>query len=451
MDILMPQLGETVAEGKITRWFKSAGDTVNAGDLLFEIETDKTSMEVPATNAGVLTEIRVSEGEVVEVGATVGVIFEGEPAVAVASARAEAASAPPPAKFATDLSRAAAPPLQPADQTDSPPTVEQGRTKLEPFREVRTPERNFGPSRLPGGRVATPLARRLASAAGVDLAALSTSSPKGRIAARDVESAIASGRIRTSSPAPMAPLLSRGPSAEHVKSLYDPDSYQEVPLDSMRHTIAVRMVESKQTIPHFYLTRDITLARVMAVREEINAKQSGAGIKISLNDFVVKALGLSLQRVPAANAVFAEDRVLRFRSSDIGVAVAVEGGLITPVIQNVQIKSVGEISEEVKDLATRARSKKLKPQEIRGGSSAVSNLGMYGVDFFSAIINPPHATVLAVGAGRRWPVETDSGIQFIDQMTVTLSCDHRVIDGAIGAQLLAEFKTLLENPIAMMV
>ena len=219
----------------------------------------------------------------------------------------------------------------------------------------------------------------------------------------------------------------------------------------MRRTIAARLVEAKQTIPHFYLTGDVTIERVMAVREEINATRGGDGVKISINDFVIKALALALQRVPAANAVFAEDRILRFKGSDIGVAVSIDGGLITPVIRNAQAKSVGEISAEMKDLAARARTKKLRPQEIQGGSSAISNLGMYGVREFAAIINPPHATILAVGAGQRRPVESDNGVRFVEQMTVTLSCDHRVVDGALGAELLAAFKLFMEHPVGMMV
>jgi pyruvate dehydrogenase E2 component (dihydrolipoamide acetyltransferase) len=248
-----------------------------------------------------------------------------------------------------------------------------------------------------------------------------------------------------------------GASAAQVKALFEGVAYQEVPLDGMRATIAKRLVEAKQTVPHFYLTSDLDIGRLVAMREEANAaapkgKDGEPAFKLSLNDFIIKAWAAALQRVPAANAVFAQDRILRFQSSDIGVAVALEGGLITPVVRNAEAKSLTAISAEVRDLAERARGKKLKPNEYQGGSSAISNLGMYGVREFSAIINPPHATILAVGATRRAPVETeDGGVKFISQMTVTLSCDHRAVDGALGAELLAAFKALIEKPVTFLV
>jgi pyruvate dehydrogenase E2 component (dihydrolipoamide acetyltransferase) len=313
---------------------------------------------------------------------------------------------------------------------------------------VRTPERNYGPARLAGGSVTTPLARRLAAEAGIDLGQVTPSGPHGRIVARDVEQA--AGK----SGAHLVPATShaRGSGAERVKAMFAPGSYEEIPLDPMRRTIAARLTEAKQTVPHFYLTTDVTISRIAAVRAEINATRDADGLKISINDFVIKALALALKRVPAANAVFAEDRILRFAAADIGVAVSIDGGLVTPVVRNAQALSVGEISTTVKDLAVRARAKKLRPDEIQGGSSAVSNLGMYGVREFSAIINPPQATILAVGAVQRRPVEGEDGaVRFVDQMTVTLSCDHRVIDGALGAELLAAFKLFMEHPVGMMV
>jgi pyruvate dehydrogenase E2 component (dihydrolipoyllysine-residue acetyltransferase) len=262
--------------------------------------------------------------------------------------------------------------------------------------------------------------------------------------------------------------MARGASAAQVKALFEGVAYEEVPLDSMRRTIAARLIEAKQTIPHFYLTADLDIGRLIAMREEANAAapplpnpppQAGEGrvgaqpaFKLSLNDFIIKAWATALQRVPAANAVWAEDRMLRFQHSDIGVAVALDGGLITPVVRNAEAKSLTAISAEMRDLAERARAKKLKPNEYQGGASAISNLGMYGVREFSAIINPPHATILAVGASRRAPVETeDGGVRFISQMSVTLSCDHRVVDGALGAQLLAAFKALIEKPVTFLV
>jgi pyruvate dehydrogenase E2 component (dihydrolipoamide acetyltransferase) len=442
MNILMPQLGETVAEGKITQWFKSAGDAVKPGDNLFEIETDKVSMEVPATEAGVLSEIRVLAGEVAPVGAVVGVIGGTVGAAASAPERPSAAAGAP--------KTAVAPPkIQPASDRASPAKAPQQPIKLDPFFEVRTPERNFGPARLPGGIVVTPLARRLASEAGIDLSRLSGSGPRGRIVARDVDSA--------PRPAVAGPAFAEGLSTNQVKAFYHPGSYEEVPLDAMRKTVAARMQQAKQTIPHFYLTADFAIDRLIAIREEANAAapKDGDGnpaFKLSLNDFVIRALALALQRVPAANAAWAGDRILRFRHSDIGVAVALDGGLIAPIIRAAETKSLSAISAEMKDLAARAREKKLKPADYQGGAAAISNLGMYGVREFSAIINPPQATILAVGAARRQAVEkADGGVAFASMLTATLSCDHRVVDGALGAELLAAIKALIETPVTMLV
>jgi pyruvate dehydrogenase E2 component (dihydrolipoamide acetyltransferase) len=443
MNILMPQLGETVAEGKITKWFKTAGDAVKPGDNLFEIETDKVSMEVPATEAGVLSEIRVPEGEVAPVGAIVGVIGAGAGGIVSAQAKPAASAAAAPKAQATP---AAAP-------ERAPPTAKapQQPIKLDPFFEVRTPERNFGPARLSGGISITPLARRLASEAGIDLSRLRGSGPHGRIVARDVE-----GAPRPTAATGLA-ALAEGPSADQVKALFDPAGYEEVPLDAMRKTVATRMVQAKQTIPHFYLTADIAIDRLIAVREEANAaapkdRDGNPAFKLSLNDFVIRALALALQRVPGANAAWAGDRILRFKHSDIGVAVALDGGLIAPIIRSAETKSLSAISAEMKELAARARDKKLKPADYQGGASAISNLGMYGVREFAAIINPPQATILAVGAARRQAVEkTDGGVAFASMLTATLSCDHRVVDGALGAELLAAIKALLETPVTMLV
>jgi pyruvate dehydrogenase E2 component (dihydrolipoamide acetyltransferase) len=441
MNILMPQLGETVAEGKITKWFKSAGDAVKPGDNLFEIETDKVSMEVPATEAGILSEIRVPEGEVAPVGAIVGVIGDGTAAVASAPAKSAPAAVQAPAP-----SPAAAPQI-----SASLPKTPQQPIKLDPFFEVRTPERNFGPARLPGGISVTPLARRLASEAGIDLSRLKGSGPHGRIVARDVE-----GAPRPQA-APRQAALVDGPTADQVKALYDPAGYEEVPLDGMRKTIAARLQQAKQTIPHFYLTADIAIDGLTEVREQINAaapkdRDGKPQFKLSLNDFIIRALALALQRVPAANVAWAGDRILRFRHSDVGVAVALDGGLIVPIIRQAETKTLSAISAEMKDLAARARERKLKPTEYQGGSSAISNLGMYGVREFSAIINPPQATILAVGAARRQAIEKpDGGVAFASMLTATLSCDHRAVDGALGAELLAAIKALIETPVTMLV
>jgi pyruvate dehydrogenase E2 component (dihydrolipoamide acetyltransferase) len=430
----MPQLGETVAEGKITKWFKAAGDAVKPGDNLFEIETDKTSMEVPSTTSGTLTEIRFKVGDVAKVGAVVAVISG-----AGAAATPAATGSPPKAP-------AAPPRAVPAGVHSTP--MPRPAAPMDPFHAVRTPERNFGPAKLATGAAVTPLARRLAGERGIDLTRISGSGPHGRIVAADVERA---------APGVAAPAIATGASAAQVKALYEGIVFEEVPLDSMRRTIATRLVEAKQTIPHFYLTADLDAGRLIAIREEANAaapkdKSGRPAFKLSLNDFIIKAWAAALQRIPSANAVWAGDRILRFRNSDIGIAVALEGGLITPVIRNADSKSVTAISAEMRDLADRARQKKLKPGEYQGGSSAISNLGMYGVREFSAIINPPHATILAVGATRRAPVEADDGgVRFISQMTVTLSCDHRVVDGALGAELLASFKDFIEKPVTALV
>ena len=437
----MPQLGETVAEGKIVKWFKAAGDSVKPGDNLFEIETDKTSMEVPSITAGTLSEIRFQVGEVAKVGAVVAVISGAGAAASPAAARST--NEPPKAPVAP------VPAVTPAVHSTPMP---RPAAPMDPFREVRTPERNYGPAKLASGTVVTPLARRLAGERGIDLSRVSGSGPHGRIVARDVEQA-APGATVGAAPAAMA----SGASAAQVKALYEGIAYEEMPLDSMRRTIATRLVEAKQTIPHFYLTADLDSGRLIAMREEANAaapknKDGQPAFKLSLNDFIIKAWAAALQRVAAANAVWAGDRILRFQHSDIGVAVALEGGLITPVVRNAEAKSLTAISAEMRDLAERARHKKLRPNEYQGGSSAISNLGMYGVREFSAIINPPHATILAVGATRRAPVEADDGsVKFISQLTVTLSCDHRVVDGALGAELLAAFKDFIEKPVTALV
>ncbi len=450
MDVLMPQLGETVAEGKITQWFKSAGDAIKPGDNLFEIETDKVSMEVPSTTAGVLAEIRVPAGEVAPVGAVVAVIVDGS----AASARPAAEALSKPAVAPADRLQPTTAPFAAAQPAAAAPI------KLDPFFEVRTPERNYGPARLAGGRSVTPLARRLAAEGGIDLATLSPSGPHDRIVARDVEAAARAAPKAAPRPTVAAAAgvtRAEGPSAEDIKAIYRDVPFQEVPLDGMRRIIATRLVQAKQTIPHFYLTADVEIGRLLTLREEANAaapkdNDGKPAFKLSLNDLIIKAWAAALQRVPAANAVWAQDRILRFQHSDIAVAVAIDGGLITPVIRRTEVKTLSAISTEMKELATRARARRLKPDEYQGGSSTISNLGMYGVREFSAIINPPQATVLAVGAARRQAVETqDGGVAFASVLSVTLSCDHRVVDGALGAELLAAFQRFVEQPVTMLV
>jgi pyruvate dehydrogenase E2 component (dihydrolipoamide acetyltransferase) len=388
MDVLMPQLGETVTEGKITIWFKSVGDTVAPGDNLFEIETDKTSMEVPATSAGILREIRVRQGEIAPVNAIVAVIGERSNGKTPAAA-------------------------------------------LHAFQEVRTPARNYGPAALPSGVRVSPLARRLAAESGIDLTRVKGSGPHGRIHAAD---------LNTLQPPPAT-------ASSLVRALYGDVPFETVPIDAMRRTIARRLVEAVQTIPHFYLSADVDLTRLLSIRE---GASMALGVKLSINDFVIKGFALALQRVPAANAIWAEDAILRFRHSDIGVAVSIAGGLVTPLIRKAETKSVAAISTEMKDLAARARERKLQPHEYQGGAASVSNLGMHGVREFSAIVNPPQSSILAVGAGQRRPVEgPDGALRFATLMTVTLSCDHRVVDGALGAQLLGAFKTVMDDPAAL--
>ena len=430
MDVLMPQLGETVAEGKITQWFKAAGDNVKPGEALFEIETDKTSMEVEATAGGVLAEIRAAVGETVPVGTVVAVIAGAGASVSLPAQTPQRASPPPPV------------PQRPAPVVAGGTSVtpkHAAAVPLDPFFEVRTPERNYGPARR-GSVTITPLARRLAVETGIDLASVQGSGQNGRIFARDLRG----------SPAPR-PAAVQGMRPDQVRALYEAGTYEEVPLDNMRTTIAARLVQAKQSIPHFYLTADVGIDALLKLREDANAaapkgKDGAPAYRLSVNDIVIKAWAAALQRVPAANAVWAGTGILRLKHSDIGVAVAIDGGLYTPIVRAAETKSLSGISGEMKALAERARARRLKPQEYQGGSSAISNLGMHGVREFAAIINPPHATVLAVGAARRQPIEKDGGIAFVGQMTVTLSCDHRVVDGALGAELLAAFRGFIENP-----
>jgi pyruvate dehydrogenase E2 component (dihydrolipoamide acetyltransferase) len=426
MDILMPQLGETVTEGTITTWYKTVGDIVAAGDSLFEIETDKTSMEVPTSVAGVLSEIRVEAGKTVPVGTIVAVL--GAAALGTA-----------------DTKKANGAAAGSASAAGSAPAA-----KVDPFNAVRTPEKTFGPATLANGVKATPVARRLAVQGGVDIATVKGSGPHGRVVAKDVKNA--NGRpapVRVEEPSPAVTLAASATSAQ-VKALFADVPHQEIALDGMRKTIARRLLEAKQTVPHFYLSADVEMDKLARLRTEMNEQASGL-FRLSVNDFIIKALAQALQRVPGANAVWAEDRILQFAHSDVGVAVAVDGGLFTPIIRGAEKKSMSVLSNEMKSLAERARSKSLKPNEYQGGSISISNLGMYGVRSFSAIINPPQSAILAVGAADRRPLEAaDGSMRFGSVMSVTLSCDHRVIDGALGAQLLGAFKDLMQTPLALL-
>ena len=459
MDVLMPQLGETVAEGKIVKWFKAAGDSVKPGENLFEIETDKTSMEVPATSAGTLTDIRFQVGETAKVGAVVAVINDGSAPAASAPAPAAAAH-PLPAPRGPRKARPARRRQRGARATASGFPLARERADVRScigFRLSQHDRRSAKCAR-PSAITARPSCRAAPSSprwrGGLPVSAASIF-PISKAPAR----AAASSPPTSKRPRLPRPAVRWRPARRtaQVKALFEGVAYEEVPLDSMRATIATRLTEAVQTIPTFYLTADLDIGRLLAMREEANDaapkdKDGQPAFKLSLNDFIIKAWGAALKRVPAANAVWAQDRILRFRHADIGVAVALDGGLITPVLRNVDGKSVTAISAEMRDLAARARDKKLKPNEYQGGASAISNLGMYGMREFTAIINPPQSTILAVGASRRAPVETeDGGVKFVSQMTVTLSCDHRVIDGALGAELLAAFKNLVEMPVTALI
>ncbi len=433
INILMPALSPTMEKGNLARWLKKEGDKVKSGDVLAEIETDKATMEVEAIDEGVLAKIVVAEGtQDVAVNQLIAIIAsEGEDVKAVA------ASGGAPAKAEVAAPVAAAP-------------------------VAAAPVAAVAPVAKPGGdgRIASsPLARRLAKEAGLDLSAISGTGPHGRIVERDIKAAQAGGGAKAPAAQgakPSAPAMAKGMSDETIKKLYEPGSFEEIPHDSMRKVIASRLVEAKQTIPHFYLTVDCNLDALLAAREAINAaapknKDKQPAYKISVNDFVIKAMALALQRVPDANVTYTENTMLKHRHSDVAVAVSIPGGLITPVVRKAETKGLAAISTEMKDLATRARARKLQPQEYQGGSSAVSNLGMFGIKNFSAVINPPHASILAVGAGEQRVIVEKGQMKIANMMSVTLSTDHRAVDGALGAELISAFKELIENPVSMLV
>ncbi len=461
VNILMPALSPTMEKGNLAKWLKKEGEKVNPGDVIAEIETDKATMEYEAIDEGTLAKIVVPEGtQDVPVNQLIAVLAEEGEDVEAAAAGAEKNAAP------------AAPAPRPAS---APSPIASGETR--PSGASREPQAQI-PRPAEGARAvaskgevpvaaahgadrvfASPLARRLAKDAGIDLARLRGSGPHGRGIARDVEAAksgkgLAAPAAATSAAA--APLAVQIPADDKIRALFEPGSYEVVPHDNIRKVIARRLLEAKLTIPHFYLTVDCNIDKLVAAREEINAaaskdKEGKPAYKISVNDFVIKALALALQRVPDANVTWTEAAMLRHRHSDIGVAVSIPGGLITPVIRKAEQKSLSAISNEMKDFAARARARKLKPEEYQGGSSAVSNLGMYGVKEFYAIINPPHATILSVGAGEERAVVRNGKIEAAHLMTVGLATDHRAVDGALGAVLLNAFKALIENPVMMVV
>ncbi|MGV6838623.1 MAG: pyruvate dehydrogenase complex dihydrolipoamide acetyltransferase [Planktomarina sp.] len=412
--ILMPALSPTMEEGTLAKWLVKEGDTVQSGDLLAEIETDKATMEFEAVDEGIVGKILVPEGtEGVKVNAPIAVLVEEGEEVG----DLEAAPAAPAA--------AAAPSSAPAAPSAAP-----------------------APAAAPQGKrvFASPLARRIAKDKGLELAAITGTGPKGRIVKADVLGAGTAAPAKTG-----AVSMPAGADAAAVEAMYQGREYESIALNGMRKTIAARLTEAKQTIPHFYLRRDIVLDNLLAFRAQMNGHLASKGVKLSINDFIIKACAMALQSVPAANAVWAGDRILEMKASDVAVAVAVDGGLFTPVLQDADSKSLSALSGEMKDLASRARDRKLAPHEYQGGSFAISNLGMMGVENFDAVINPPHGAILAVGAGVKKPVVTDGdqiGVKTV--MSVTLSVDHRVIDGALGAQLLDAIVTNLQEPIGML-
>ena len=412
VEVILPRVDMDMATGKISKWHHKDGDKVAKGAALFEIETDKAAMEIDAPADGILRNIIVTEGSSAPVGSAVAWIY----------AEGEAVTAPAPAAkpVAASAARAEAPSV-------APPAASS------PVANGEAPR-------------ATPLARRLARQAGLSIAAIAGSGPRGRITAADVRSA---GEAKPLPPP--APAIS----SDGVQKLYAPGSFDVIPVDGMRRTIAARLTESKQTVPHFYLSVTCTLTTLMATRERLNASapkgEDGKPLwKLSINDFIIKAMGAALQKVPAANVTWAGDAILQHRSSDVGVAVAVEGGLFTPVIRHVEGKTLTAISAEMKELASKARARKLVPSEYQGGTTAISNLGMYGIEQFTAIINPPQATILAVGAALERFVPVNGQPVLASQMVCTLSCDHRAIDGAVGAELLHAFRQLIEEPLLML-
>lgn len=438
VEILMPALSPTMEEGTLAKWLVKEGDTVQSGDLLAEIETDKATMEFEAVDEGIIGKILVAEGtEGVKVNTAIALI--GEEGEDFSSAGSSEPAAP-----ATEEAVPA------AEQETSAPAATAAATPAP-----------AAPAASDGSRIfASPLARRIAADKGLDLANVKGSGPHGRIIKADVENAQAGTAPAAAPAAAEAPksaapagatAMPTGPSTEQVLKMYEGREFEEVKLNGMRKTVAARLTEAKQTIPHFYLRRDIQLDALLKFRSQLNKQLEARGVKLSVNDFVIKACALALQAVPDANAVWAGDRMIKLKPSDVAVAVAVDGGLFTPVLKDSDTKSLSALSAEMKDLAGRARDGKLAPHEYVGGSFAISNLGMMGIENFDAVINPPHGAILAVGAGVKKPVVgADGELAVATVMSCTLSVDHRVIDGALGAQLLAAIKENLENPMVML-
>ena len=460
-EILMPALSPTMEEGKLAKWLIKEGQQVKAGDIIAEIETDKATMEVEAVDEGKVGQLLVEAGtEGVKVNTPIATLLaDGESAGAPSKPKAPTPQAT--AKAEAPRATAAASASAASSSSAAPrPAAAAARSSASAGTAMAAASAS-GHERV----FASPLARRLARDAGVEIAALAGSGPHGRVVKRDVESALANGHAPaaaksgtamtargSTAPATMSAL--QGMPDDKILALYDKSSYEVVPHDGMRKVIAQRLTLSKQTIPHFYLTVECRIDELLRARERMNAtspKEGPRAFKLSVNDFVIKALALALAQVPNANVTWTEAGTLRHKYSDVGVAVAVEGGLFTPVIRHAELKSLSEISNEMKDLAERARKRRLAPHEYQGGTTSISNLGMYGIKSFDAVINPPHATILAVGAGEKRPVVVGDKVEAATIVSCTLSCDHRVVDGAIGAELLNAFKMLMEDPVRMLV
>jgi pyruvate dehydrogenase E2 component (dihydrolipoamide acetyltransferase) len=449
--ILMPALSPTMEQGKLAKWLVKEGDTVQSGDAIAEIETDKATMEVEAVDEGTIGKIMISEGtEGVAVNTPIAMLLtEGEDASALAAVKAPSQATPK-----KDVQ-----PAQ-AKQASAPMAKGEGQARVE-----HAPEKANGNGRI----LASPLARRLAKQSGIDLSLIKGSGPHGRIIKHDVDDAAKSGLAEAAAPLGTAPQPVPAPNGgalvparpipspmtdEQILALYEKGSYEVLPLDNMRKTIALRLTAAKATIPHYRLTVECRLDALLKARQQLNVRSPKDGpnaYKLSVNDFLIKAMGLALQRIPHANATFTERGILLHKHSDVGVAVAVDGGLFTPIIREVEHKTLAQISNEMKELAERARRRRLAPHEYQGGTTAISNLGMYGIDQFDAVINPPHATILAVGQAEQRPVVTAGQLGVATMMTCTLSCDHRVVDGALGAKLLTAFKSFVEEPVTMLV
>lgn len=449
INITMPALSPTMEEGNLAKWLVKEGDKVAPGDVIAEIETDKATMEVEAVDEGTVAKLVVPAGaEGVKVNALIAILAaEGEDVGAAAKGGGEAAPAKAEASK-TDTPKAEAPkPETAAASAPAPKPAAMANGQADG-------DRTF----------ASPLARRIAKDAGVDVTAIAGSGPRGRVVKADVEAAIAGGGAKAAPAASAAPsgapaAAPKAMSDEQVLKLFDKDSYELEPHDNMRKTIARRLVEAKSTIPHFYLTLDCELDALLSLRAQLNSaapmkkteKGEAPAYKLSVNDMIIKAMAMALKSVPDANASWTESAMVKHKHADVGVAVSIPGGLITPIIRKAEEKTLSVISNEMKDLAARARTRKLKPEEYQGGTTAVSNLGMFGIKDFAAVINPPHATILAVGAGEERAVVKNGEVKVATVMSVTLSTDHRAVDGALGAELLVAFKKLIENPMGMLV